>query len=1072
MTVPAESIRDDYVGNGTTDTYDYNFQIYQDSDLKVIQIDTDSVETVLTLDTDYTVSGTGDVGGGSITLTAGNLTSGYLLAITPDFNFTQDTDLRNQGGYFPDTLETALDKLTRIAQQLRDSFKRSIKVTDGEDPDSFDFELPDSATRASKFIVFDADGNISYSNGSGTDTGLRTDLADNSNGLGASLVGIEDAAGNFDATDVEAALAEILSNLASAVAGKGGALITLESGDTVQDLANDASDLVSTLGDVSILASNVNASLVDRDAVLNEPITTNLADPNVTDEPEAADVSPTPLASTADLLWRVRNSGTGATDTQDSASYGSFAVSPKYDVAAATEYTVSMHGAPLGFKIYDTAFDIQEFDTNGEFIGNITATVDSSKREMTFTTTTGVKVAFNIRNDDYFSNDNPMDADSLDLCLNRIMLNTGSSSSSFSPYSDGVFAPTNSLFDSVSDELIKVTKQGNYIYIRTVAQQSDTYDVVWRLTLNQALNRNANTTKTGVVDFYEIHFIASSADDTVEAFNLSSDVHMQGTDESCPVKLNSMFLGGNHGVVGYKATATAHGKQNIDVGSKWSDGTDTWVLYYIDDVDNLTLVRLNTGTTDKWVIGTSDFGSSTLTHVSGATNTANISVSASAQAQVIPIVRNYLGELRIDDTEITADGDYIGGRVVISEVYALLGAGSQQAFLIASAGSGVDADGIAAANSSAGATVTMDGVLTSGGTYSGANNDSLAHTITVLDLGGHNQTTATYTFTGTDINGDALVESLAGPAASSSIETTGYFYTVTSIAISSPVAGSTVDVGPGEAEPYYDSPAIAEQVRFYYEYEWNFLGAMSVRAGHGVKAAYARTLDVDYWGGIQLQRVSLATDTPAGMHDKAFIYIPEVAAVSGLDFEAIAEITSHAAQVVVPKSSCDDSANPASHFCLIGKDSSDVVLSGHVFGMSREDNLGVPATRSANINNIYYLSAANKNYPIVIDQADGDAVAGDNDFVTMFRAPFLPTDSELTIPAVIATMNGRYYCYITAHQNLTNKSVSIPTRFNGFPVTVVKSSANVTVHDSYVTNGTIAITVTSAYGDIVLRLGN
>jgi len=61
-----------------------------------------------------------------------------------------------------------------------------------------------------------------------TANSLVADLASNANGLGASLVGIEDAAGNFTATEVEAALAEIVSDLASAANALGASLIGIE----------------------------------------------------------------------------------------------------------------------------------------------------------------------------------------------------------------------------------------------------------------------------------------------------------------------------------------------------------------------------------------------------------------------------------------------------------------------------------------------------------------------------------------------------------------------------------------------------------------------------------------------------------------------------------------------------------------------------------------------------------------------------------------------------------------------------------------------------------------------------
>ena len=105
----------------------------------------------------------------------------------------------------------------------------------------------------------------------------------------------------------------------------------------------------------------------------------------------------------------------------------------------------------------------------------------------------------------------------------------------------------------------------------------------------------------------------------------------------------------------------------------------------------------------------------------------------------------------------------------------------------------VDPDGLADGNSSAGATLTLDGALTSVGTFTSA--DGLAHRLSVLDLGADNQAGATYTITGTDASGAALVEALTGPGASATVTTTGYFLTVSSVAIDTPVAGSTVDMG-------------------------------------------------------------------------------------------------------------------------------------------------------------------------------------------------------------------------------------------------------------------------------------
>jgi len=103
------------------------------------------------------------------------------------------------------------------------------------------------------------------------------------------------------------------------------------------------------------------------------------------------------------------------------------------------------------------------------------------------------------------------------------------------------------------------------------------------------------------------------------------------------------------------------------------------------------------------------------------------------------------------------------------------------------------ADGLADGNSSAGATVTLDGALTSGGAFTSA--DGLGRRLTILDLGADDQTGSTYTITGTDPDGIAQTEAILGPGASAAVTTTKYFRTVTSITIFLPTVGSTVDIG-------------------------------------------------------------------------------------------------------------------------------------------------------------------------------------------------------------------------------------------------------------------------------------
>jgi len=105
----------------------------------------------------------------------------------------------------------------------------------------------------------------------------------------------------------------------------------------------------------------------------------------------------------------------------------------------------------------------------------------------------------------------------------------------------------------------------------------------------------------------------------------------------------------------------------------------------------------------------------------------------------------------------------------------------------------VDPDGLADGNDSSVVTIVIDGALAVAGAFTSA--DGLAHRLNLTDTGSDDQTGATYTFVGTNANGQAQTESRAGPGSGATVETLKYFLTVTSITIASPVATSTVDIG-------------------------------------------------------------------------------------------------------------------------------------------------------------------------------------------------------------------------------------------------------------------------------------
>jgi len=118
-----------YAGNGIADTFSYTFKVADKTQLSVYETDTQGLQTLLTVDTHYTVAGVGDDSGGIITRVAGALPTGHEWYIRSNYKETQLTAFTSQGPFFPDTHEDAMDKLTFLIQQLLDEKDRSPSVS-------------------------------------------------------------------------------------------------------------------------------------------------------------------------------------------------------------------------------------------------------------------------------------------------------------------------------------------------------------------------------------------------------------------------------------------------------------------------------------------------------------------------------------------------------------------------------------------------------------------------------------------------------------------------------------------------------------------------------------------------------------------------------------------------------------------------------------------------------------------------------------------------------------------------------------------------------------------------------
>ena len=137
-------------GSAGTGPYAFNFPVLTQTDLDVFK-DT----TKLTLTTDYTVS-VGSAGTGTVTLGVAASASN-TITIVGARAVQRTTDFVTAGDLLASSLNTELDSQTIFAQQTSEDADRAIKAP-VTDPTSIDMTLPLKATRATKVLGFDSNG--------------------------------------------------------------------------------------------------------------------------------------------------------------------------------------------------------------------------------------------------------------------------------------------------------------------------------------------------------------------------------------------------------------------------------------------------------------------------------------------------------------------------------------------------------------------------------------------------------------------------------------------------------------------------------------------------------------------------------------------------------------------------------------------------------------------------------------------------------------------------------------------------------------------------------------------------
>lgn len=131
MTVPSTTSRVTYAGDGSSVSFAISFYFLANADIVVLLVDADGNSTTQILNTHYTLTGAGVEAGGTLTMLTAP-PSGYSLIIYRDPALTQLTDYAPNDPFPAETHERALDRLTMIAQRLKELVTRSIRIPDSD----------------------------------------------------------------------------------------------------------------------------------------------------------------------------------------------------------------------------------------------------------------------------------------------------------------------------------------------------------------------------------------------------------------------------------------------------------------------------------------------------------------------------------------------------------------------------------------------------------------------------------------------------------------------------------------------------------------------------------------------------------------------------------------------------------------------------------------------------------------------------------------------------------------------------------------------------------------------------
>jgi hypothetical protein len=377
ITISDTSPRVQYTATSGQTTFSVPFEFFDDDDIVVINTNVGGVDTTLTKAatpsdaSQYSVSGAGETGGGSITLGAG-ATLNDIYTIYRDLPIARSTDFPNSGTFPIESLNTELDKIVAMMQQNERDFNFTLKAK-ATTSTAFGLTFPELV--ANKILTVNSTGNgLIFSQEVGNFRGdwaastsyVQRDLVkDTSNGniyivnTSHSSSGSEPLSSNANSSyydlivDAASATSSASAALASATAAAASATASANSATASASSATDA-QTAQTAAETAKTAAET-AETNAETAETNAATSATTASTQATNASNSATASASSATASANSASAASTSETNAASSASTASTNATTATTKATEAATSATTATTQASTATTKASEAA---------------------------------------------------------------------------------------------------------------------------------------------------------------------------------------------------------------------------------------------------------------------------------------------------------------------------------------------------------------------------------------------------------------------------------------------------------------------------------------------------------------------------------------------------------------------------------------------------------------------------------------------------------------------------------------------------------------------------------------------